>query len=167
MTERGERNRTPGYAFGMTVGVGQRAAQFDFDRPSNPPKPDPINEAFGIGIYQPNHQVPGVLDHRGHLHFFKRCYFTTPHHTLVDIYDDTPETSIHDEPVDTEAGRRANSVAEKSRADRIAAQIEAHNTAHPDDKFGLMQMWVDERPDIEDTQITAAGGAVGLRLSDT
>jgi len=162
--DQGERNRSPGYAFGMTVGAGQCGPRFDFDRPSNPPKPDPITEAFGVGIYDTNFQVPGVLDHRGHLHFFKRCYFTAPHHTLVDIYDDTPETSIYDEPGDTEAGRRANAADAKSRADRIAAQVEAYNAAHPDDKFGLMQMWVYEHPDKDDIDQTSTGLIIGLRL---
>jgi hypothetical protein len=115
----------------------------DQDRPTRVPPHDPLTDAFGDTFWSANWQLDGVLDEKGGKKFFARCYATEPCRVLVDIYRTLPNPAYYQDEVVPEAiaNLREHEIA---KAEKIAAQIKRYNSAHPEARYGLIQMIGDD-----------------------
>jgi hypothetical protein len=111
----------------------------DHDRPTREPTHDPLADAFGDTFGSPpSWQLSDVFDETGGMKFF-RCFATKPCFTLVDVYNIRPNPN-HFEDCDVgEAMQKMRDLA-IAKAETISVQVQAHNLAHPSEKFGLIQI---------------------------
>jgi len=133
----------------------------DDDRPSREPVYDPLKDAFGDTFYSPpNWQLDDVFDETGGKKIFWRCYATKPCRTLVDVYKVKPSSGWYvDE--DTSKAIAAMRAIALTKAEKIAIQLEAHNAAHPTERYGLIQIIGDDVVDKADVANAAEGKIVG------
>jgi len=132
----------------------------DFDKPTREPKPDPIGEAFGYIYCGYNKQLDGVLDEQGWKHFFARVYVTEPCHTLVDIYRVALANPVEFYGIDVSEGAAKRRELEIAKAAKIAVQVVAYNAAHPEKRYGLIQLIGDDIAEKADVVKASQGEIV-------
>jgi len=144
----------------MAFGFSKDNADFnsrDFDSPAREAVHDPLTDLFGDTYYSPpNWQLDDVFDETGGKKIFWRCYATKPCRTLVDVYKVKPSSGWYvDE--DTSRAVAAMRAIALTKAEKIAAQVEAHNLAHPSDRDGLIQIIGDDKIEKDDVATASQG----------
>ena len=82
---------------------------------------------------------------------------------LVDIYDKALPNPVEFQGLDVSEGAAKMRELAISKAERIAKQLEAHNAAHPEKRYGLIQLVGDDIAEKADVVRESSGEIVGPR----
>src|SRR5579872_6296124 len=111
----------------------------DFDQPTRQPRRDPLEDVFGNTFWGPNWELDDIRDEAGWKHRFSRVYVTKPNKVLVDAYRVLPNPRDFEDGDISEATAKMRELAIEKAA-RIAKQLRVHNSVHPSERYGLIQV---------------------------